>query len=193
MNVIFFLLFGEYTDFVGEYTNFDGKYTCFLFFFQRCTHMVLYSFSSWTVRFGTSPRSSWPSVGDGGCPRAWRHGPLILVLLVYSIHVFCSNLPIVLYLLCILGLCLFLGPSFLWILVLFSYSCLSGVFQFSTQLPCSQRFLYSLLLMLIFDGLMAPFTMFSAIPIHRSWIRWKKKVLVPFLYRHILSVMVVLR
>ena len=43
---IFFLLGGEYTDFVGEYTNFDGKYTCFLFFFQRCTHMVLYSFSS---------------------------------------------------------------------------------------------------------------------------------------------------
>ena len=42
--VSFFLLGGEYTDFVGEYTNFDGKYTCF--FFQRCTHMVLYSFSS---------------------------------------------------------------------------------------------------------------------------------------------------
>ena len=31
--------------------------------------------------------------------------------------------------------------------------------------------------MLIFDGLMAPFTMFSAIPIHRSWIRWKKRFL----------------
>ena len=109
---MFFLLGGEFTDLVGEYTKFDGKYTCILLFL-RCTHMVLYLFLSSTVRFGTFPPSSWPCVGGGGLPRAWRHGPLIPVLLVYSIHVFCSNLQIVLYLLCIWGLCLFLGPSFL--------------------------------------------------------------------------------